>query len=69
MYNIFGQRYHAYAAFLDHKTGEVIDDGQPKQIKLGSWEDEKLAKGMAENIKANVPKRSWKIFVKYLNKY
>lgn len=62
-YTIYGQRYQPYDQIIDLKSGEVIDDGQPKQLKLGSWSDKKLADGMAENIKSHCTKRSWKIWV------
>lgn len=63
MHTIFGQRFHAYDPIVDHNTGEVIDDGQPKKVRLGQWPDERIAKNMAENIKTAVKKRSWKIWV------
>jgi len=62
-FTIYGQRYHPYDPIVDAKTKEVLDDGQPKVIRLGSWADKALAEGMAENIKKAVPKRSWKIWV------
>lgn len=63
MFTIYGKRYHSYNPIIDTKTGEVLDDGQPKRVKLGGWEEEKLAKRMAENIKNSVPKRTWNIWV------
>lgn len=63
MYTIYGERYHKYDPILDTKSGAVIDDGVPKKVRLGSWSDKKIADKMAENIKANAPKRSWKIWV------
>ena len=63
MHIVYGQRYHPYEAILDSKTGEVIDDGQPKKIVLGRWDSKKVADSYAENIKANVPRRSWRVWV------
>jgi hypothetical protein len=63
MYTIYGQRYHKYDAIIDAKTKEVLDDGNPKLLKLGSWSEKKIADAMAENIKANTGKRQWKIWV------
>lgn len=62
-YTIYGQRFHPYEPIVDQKTKEVLDDGQPKRVVLGSWPDKRVAEGMAENIKNGVPKRSWKIWV------
>lgn len=69
-FTIYGQRYHAYEPFVLDKDikgvgvkGEVIDDGQPKKVRLGQWDDKKLAENMAENIKSHCQKRSWKIWV------
>ena len=63
MYIIYGKRYNKYDPIVDGKTGEVIDDGSPKQVKLGQWESKTVAENMAENIKKTVPKRSWNIWV------
>jgi hypothetical protein len=63
MYTIYGERYKSYDHIVDHKTKEMIDDGKPKKIQLGTWNDEKIANNMAENIKNTVPHRSWKIWV------
>ena len=70
MFTVYGQRYHSYDTFLLSKdvagigkAGDVVDDGQPKKIRLGAWEERAVADAMAENIKNNVPKRSWKIWV------
>jgi len=63
MFTIYGQRFHAYDTIIDTKTGEVLDDGQPKKVQLAQWAEERVAKHMAENIKNSVPKRSWKIWI------
>jgi hypothetical protein len=63
MYIIYGEKYKNYEPIVDHKTKEVIDNGEPKRIMLGSWSEKKIADSMAENIKTSVPKRSWKIWV------
>lgn len=63
MHTIYGERYHKYDPIVDAKTKEVLDDGTPKRVRLGQWSDKKIAENMAENIKASVPKRSWKIWV------
>jgi hypothetical protein len=63
MFTVYGQRYNKYDPIIDCKTKEVIDDGQPKKIQLTTFSQEKLANTFAENVKANVPKRSWKIWV------
>ena len=60
---IYGQRHTAYDPIVDAKTGEVIDDGQPKKIRLGQWSDKVVAENMAENIRSRYPKRTWKIWV------
>ena len=62
-FTIYGQRYHAYEAIVDAKTKEVIDDGQPKRVRLAQWSDKKVAESMAENIKSHCQKRSWKIWI------
>jgi hypothetical protein len=62
-FTIYGERLHPYAPIIDPKTKEVIDDGQPKKVSLGSWRSKKVAETMAGNIKNNVPKNSWKIWV------
>jgi hypothetical protein len=62
-YTIYGQRYNKYEPIIDNKTKEVLDDGEPKRIMLGSWSEKKLANDMADNIKANTGKRQWKIWV------
>jgi len=63
IYTIYGQRYNKYEPIVDSKSKEVIDNGEPKLIMLGSWSEKKIADSMAENIKTSVPKRSWKIWV------
>ena len=63
MYTIYGQRYYKYDPIVDNKTKEILDDGEPKRIMLGRWENKKTADVMAENIKANTGKRQWKIWV------
>lgn len=63
MYTVYGERFHKYEPIIDSKTKEVLDDGSPKRIVLSRWNDEEIAKHFAENIKANVPKRSWKIWI------
>jgi hypothetical protein len=63
MHTIYGERYKSYDPIVDPKTKEVIDDGTPKKVRLGTWADKKIANNMAENIKASVPSRSWKIWV------
>ena len=69
-YTVFGQRYQPYDPFVlakdvegVGKAGFVLDDGKPKKITLGIWSSKNVADIMAENIKKNVPKRSWKIWV------
>ncbi len=63
MFTVYGERYNKYDPIVDAKTKEVLDDGNPKRIQLSSWNDEKTAKHFAENVKANVPRRSWKIWI------
>ena len=70
MFQIYGERYHPYEPIVltsDVKgvgnKGDVLDDDQPKKVKLGSWFDKKIAEHMAENIKSRCAKRSWKIWV------
>lgn len=62
-YTIYGEKYKNYDAIIDYRTDEIIDDGFPKKVKLGSWPDKKMAEAMAENIKNSVAKRSWKIWI------
>lgn len=63
IYTIYGEKYHKHDPIIDHRTKEIIDDGLPKKVKLGSWPDKKIADTMAENIKTNTGKRQWKIWV------
>jgi hypothetical protein len=63
MHTVYGQRYNKYEAFVHAKTGEVLDDGQPKKIKLSEWTDLKMAENFVENVKANTPRRMWKIWI------
>lgn len=63
MYTIYGERYKSYDPIVDVKSKEVLDNGEPKTIKLGTWDNKKIADSMAENIKNTVPHRSWKIWV------
>lgn len=69
-FQILGQRYQPYAPIVLEKdvngvgkAGDVLDDGQPKPVKLGSWSDKAIAESMANNIKSHMPKRSWKVWV------
>ena len=62
-FTVFGQRYYKYDPILDSKTGEVIDDGSPKKVKLTECNDERVAKVFADNVKNSVPKKSWKIWI------
>lgn len=63
MFTIYGERFHKYDQIIDPKSKEVIDDGNPKRVRLGQWSDKKIAENMAENIKSNTGKRQWKIWV------
>lgn len=63
MFNVYGERFNKYEPIIDAKTKEVIDDGTPKKVVLSRWSDESIAKIFADNIKNNVPKRSWKIWI------
>lgn len=63
MFTVYAERYNKYEPIIDQKTKEVLDDGNPKRVVLSSWSDEKLANNFADNVKNNVPKRSWKIWV------
>lgn len=70
MHVIYAQRFHPYDPFVltkdingVGKAGDVLDDGQPKKIRLGAWDDKDVAERMAEKVKNSVPKRTWKIFV------
>ena len=63
MFTIYGERYKNCDPLIDPKTKEVLDDGSPKRVSLGQWSNKKVAESMSENIKNNVPKRSWKIWI------
>ena len=63
MFTVFAERYHKYEPIVDAKSKEVLDDGEPKRVRLSSWNDEKIAKHFAENVKAHLPKRQWKVWV------
>jgi len=62
-FTVFGKRQTDYEPICDLKTGEVFDDGKPKQINLGTWSDKTLAENYAANIRKNVTKKVWKIWV------
>jgi len=42
MFTIYGERYKNYEPIVDAKTKEVLDNGEPKTIKLGTWDNKKL---------------------------
>lgn len=70
VYTVYGQRYNKYDPFVLEKDikdiglkGTVLDDGQPKKIRLSQWTDLKMAENFAENVKNNTPKRMWKIWI------
>lgn len=63
MFTIYGERFNKYEPIVDPKSKEVIDDGNPKRVRLGQWSDKKIAENMAENIKNSVATRTWKIWV------
>ena len=67
MFIVYGERYKPCNPIVDAKTKEIIYDGLPVKIQLSSWTDEKLAKGFAENVKSNVPKRSWNITIEEIS--
>lgn len=59
---IFGLKLVAREPILDGRTKEIIDDGINRQIQLGSFGDDLVAKRFAENVKKNCKKRHWKIW-------
>ena len=63
MHIVYAERYKEYAPIIDNRTKEVLDDGTPKRVKLSSWEDKKTASTFAENVKAHLPKRSWRVWI------
>ena len=63
MHIVYAERYNKYAPIIDSKSKEVLDDGTPKKVRLCGWEDGKTAKVFAENVKAHLPKRSWRIWI------
>ncbi len=64
MFTVFAQRKQAYAPIVDPKTAEVLDDGQPKPVKLGQWADKNIAAHFAGHITASVSPKNWKVWVK-----
>jgi hypothetical protein len=67
MFIVYGEKYKPCPPFINSKTNEVIYDGLPVKIQLSSWTVESLAKGFAENVKSNVPKRSWNIWIEEIS--
>jgi hypothetical protein len=63
MFTIFGQRYHKHDPFVEQKTGDVIDTGEPVKIKLGEFADETIANNFAANVKSHTLNRTWKIWI------
>jgi hypothetical protein len=48
---------------IHEKTGEVIDDGTNKPIRLWGGENEAQIRHFADRVKENVSPRDWKIWV------
>ena len=66
MYKIYALRSKPFDPIVDPKTKEVLDDGVPKQIKIGEWEDKATAKNFATNVQASmdaIKKKMWKIWI------
>lgn len=59
---VFGLRKTKRTPIFDSK-GVMVDDGSNSKIVLSSSFDEKISNIFAENIRANVDKKDWKIWV------
>lgn len=63
MFTIFALRKKKYPPIIDLRNNEVIDDGEPKQITLWKYNDEKAVKRFASNVRNNVKTWEWKIWI------
>lgn len=63
MYKVLAIRKRKYPIIIDPKTNEIIDNGEPKEIKLWEYSDEKMAKLFASNVRASVKSWDWRIWI------
>jgi hypothetical protein len=73
MHIVYAQRHKNYDPIVlakdvngVGKAGDVIDDGTATVIRIGAWDDKKVAKNFAANVQESVDaikKKLWKIWV------
>jgi hypothetical protein len=69
MYKVFGkclvnhEPFTVFKGWDKYKTGDIIWDGKPTTISLGESEKKETAEHFAENVRKNVTKKTWKIWV------
>lgn len=63
MYKVLALRKKKSPVIIDSRTNEIIDNGEPKEIVLWQFHDEKAIKRFASNVRGNVKPYEWRIWI------